>query len=88
MKIGMLWFDNDAQRPLAEKVERAAKYYQTKYGATPNWCYASSRSIGESQVETVVRVSAIKQGQAPQPITLKSARTVLPNHFWLGVSEN
>jgi hypothetical protein len=84
----MLWFDNDAQRPLTEKVERAAKHYQSKYGATPNLCYANPQAFGEGQGEVVVNVSAVKTGKAPEAITLKQARTILPNHFWLGVSEN
>lgn len=87
MKVGMLWFD-DAPRSLTEKIERAAKHYQSKYGATPNVCFAHPRMFEEKQAEVVVKVPALKQGKAPEAITLKQARTILPNHFWLGVSEN
>lgn len=33
----MLWFDNSG-KPLAERVSRAASYYQAKYGKTPTTC--------------------------------------------------
>ena len=88
MKVGMLWFDDDRQRPLTEKIERAAKHYQSKYGATPNMCYANPQAFGEGQNELVVPVPALKAGKVSEQLTLKQARTILPNHFWLGISEN
>ena len=32
MDIGMLWFDNDKKSSIPSKVEKAARYYQKKYG--------------------------------------------------------
>ena len=36
MDIGMLWFDKEDKKCLQEKVERAADYYEKKYGRRPN----------------------------------------------------
>ena len=33
MKTGLLWFDDDPQKRLEEKVQRAATHYERKYGA-------------------------------------------------------
>lgn len=70
---GMLWVDDTTGRPLDLKVERAASYYQQKYGAEPDVCY--------------VHPSALSEG-APSFLSIKivGARHVLPHHLWLGVS--
>ena len=70
MDIGMLWLDSDRQRSLDEKVNRAAEYYREKYGRFPDLCLVNNQSLAEKK--TV--------GQ----IEVEPARTVLPNHFWLG----
>ncbi len=74
MKTGMLWFDNDAKRTLAEKVERAAAYYQKKYGRRPSLCFVHP---------SMLQGDAKKAGE----IALEASRQVLPNHFWLGFQE-
>jgi hypothetical protein len=74
MDIGMLWYDDDTKRKLDEKVARAAQYYQTKYGVAPTICY-----LHPSMLED-------KTGAAGG-VQLRSARTVLVNHFWIGVNE-
>ena len=74
MDIGMLWYDDDTKRKLDEKVARAAQYYQTKYGVAPTICY-----LHPSMLED-------KTGAAGS-VQLRSARTVLVNHFWIGVNE-
>jgi hypothetical protein len=80
MKIGMLWFDDDPKRTLAEKIERAALRYQEKYGAAPNLCYANPGTVGD---QSTLMVKLPKS-----QVILKQARSILPNHFWLGVAEN
>lgn len=87
MKIGMLWFDDDPKRPLEEKIERAARRYQEKYGVTPNLCYANPRTVGDAQPTINLRLHAGKNGKNVPQVTLKQARSILPNHFWLGVAE-
>lgn len=79
MYIGMLWFDNDNKSGLNNRVERAAEYYQRKYGKTPNMCYVHPSMLaptgpdGEGMLDT--------NGVQVRPLS-----TVLPNHFWIGVS--
>ena len=76
MEIGMLWFDNDPKTDLLAKVERAAKYYQEKYGTAPNLCYISPTTPLPEPADT------------PPAITLRHHRSVLANHFWLGVAKD
>ncbi len=71
MNVGMLWLDDDAKRPFAEKVERAAEYYQQKYGRLPELCLVNPGMLAQKQHIGRLEV---------QPL-----RTVLPHHFWLGM---
>lgn len=75
MNIGMLWFDNDPKADLKIKIERAATYYRSKYGKTPNLCFVNPSMIEASPV------------RAPG-IEVRPNRSVLPNHFWLGIFSN
>lgn len=79
MDVGMLWFDNDEKIDLFSKVNRAAKYYQEKYGKQPNVCY-----VHPSMIEEIRNGSAkkIKAGD----IEVRTTITMLPNHFWIGVN--
>ncbi len=74
MKIGLLWYDNDPKADLALKIERAASYYSKKYGQVPNMCF--------------VHPSMLPAGGTTGPIELRSNRSVLPNHLWIGVAES
>ena len=74
MEIGMLWFDDDARRPLPEKVARAAAHYQAKYGAAPTLCFVNPSMLAEG-------------AEAAGGVLLRPARTVMVNHFWIGVGE-
>ncbi len=73
MNIGMLWFDNDRKVDLAVKIKRATSYYKEKYGQTPNVCFVHPSMIP-------------KEGNSEAGIELRTTRSVLPNHFWLGIS--
>lgn len=75
MDIGMLWYDGDAKRQLSEKISRAVAYYRNKYGAQPNVCYVNPSLLANHQLTSL-------------GVQLRPARSVLPDHFWLGVSEN
>ncbi len=72
MNVGMLWLDTDKSRTLDEKVARAAEYYENKYGNLPELCFVNSKVI-----EGSIEVGHIK---------VEAAKTVLPNHFWLGMA--
>jgi hypothetical protein len=73
MTIGMLWFDNDSKADLETKIHRAAQYYHTKYGKEPNLCLLHPRTLGT----TTWKNSGIE---------VRTTRSVLPNHFWLGIN--
>ncbi len=73
MNIGMLWFDNDPKADIKIKIERAATYYQTKYGQKPNLCF--------------VHPSMVQSAPAPaSDIEVRTNRSVRPNHFWIGIN--
>lgn len=74
MRTGMLWYDGDAHADLQTKVQRAAAYYQKKYGIMPTLCFVHPSMLPEEPVRSGV-------------IELRSSKQVLPNHLWLGVPE-
>jgi len=73
MNVGMLWLDTDRKRTLDEKVQRAAEYYKDKYGRLPELCLVNSKAI-KDETKKVGRVR------------VEAERTVLPDHFWLGMA--
>jgi hypothetical protein len=75
MNIGMLWYDNDKQADLATKIQRAVDYYHTKYGKAPNLCLVHPRTLGDLPWKN-------------NGIEVRVTRSVLPNHFWLGVNNS
>lgn len=74
MEIGMLWFDADAKRPIAEKVQRAVDFYAAKYGARPTECYVHPSLLPDSP--------AVMAG-----CRMHANKTILRNHFWLGIEK-
>lgn len=82
MQEGLLWFDADPKRDLAEKVARAADRYRLKFGRRPNLCYVNP--------STLDRVSAELAATSPvelNGVRLVPADNVLKHHFWIGVEE-
>ena len=81
MNVGMLWFDNDVKSDLVSRIERAAIYYKEKYGKAPNICFVHPsmtnriKAVGEDN-------PPIKAGE----IEIRTTRSVLPNHIWIGVN--
>lgn len=72
MKSGLLWYDNSA-KPLAAKIEGAAKRYKEKFGVNPNVCFVNP-------IETDLTAPPALQ------IQVATKLTVMPNHIWLGIS--
>ena len=81
MNVGMLWFDNDSKADLFAKIERAASYYQDKYGKSPNVCYVHP-SMTRSLTPPKENTEPIHAGS----IEVRTTRSVLPNHLWIGVN--
>lgn len=87
MNLGMLWFDNDPKATLEIKIERAAAYYQHKYSHTPTLCFVHPTMIS---FPPPTDLDDTDRGQSPIifcGIEVKKNRSVLPNHFWIGVQE-
>ena len=80
MNIGMLWFDNDQKAELKTKIERAATYYRNKYGKTPTVCFVHPSMLPNAPGSQ--ESSGFKSGG----IEIRTNRSVLPNHFWIGVN--
>jgi hypothetical protein len=74
MIIGMLWFDNDPKAGIEAKVERAAAYYQKKYGKKPDLCFVHPSMLGETKPKSV-------------GVEVRSSGSILPHHFWIGVQQ-
>lgn len=73
METGMLWYDNDPNTELPTKVNRAAAYYQKKYGQLPNLCFVNPKMLGDDQ-------------DTPCPIEVKTNQSILHHHLWIGVA--
>ncbi len=73
MEIGMLWFD-DGPTTLKDKVSQAAAFYEQKFGEKPTHCLVNPKTLngGEGDVAGV---------------TVRKARNVMPNHYWIGIEE-
>lgn len=80
MNIGMLWFDNDPNSDLPTKVTRAASYYTEKYGKHPNLCFVHPSGAAISE-DLDPENQSFKSGD----IEVRLTKSVLPNHFWIGV---
>lgn len=74
MREGLLWYDDDPGRDLAQKVGRAAQYYKKKFGRKPNVCYVHPSQEHEDEE----RVGSV---------AVSSLSSVLRHHFWLGEEE-
>jgi hypothetical protein len=72
---GLLWFDADPKRDLAEKVARAAERYRFKFGRRPNLCYVNAAALDAGSIEI-------------DGIRLVPAANVLKHHFWIGEEES
>ncbi len=75
MKTGMLWFDNDPKTDLPTKIDRAATYYQHKYGQQPDLVFVHP---------TMLKTSPLRDNSH---IEVRPNRAVLPNHLWIGIHE-
>lgn len=73
MNEGLLWFDADKKRDLAEKVARAAERYRVKLGVQPNLCY--------------VHASAMNGIEEVDGVRLVPAATVSKNYFLVSIEE-
>jgi hypothetical protein len=88
MEIGMLWFDNDQKASIPSKVEKAARYYQEKYGVNPTLCYVHPKTIKKGNGE----LKGLRGKGGKEPLQIGKIQVfkndkVLPDHFWIGIRE-
>jgi hypothetical protein len=72
MKFGLLWYDDNPKRPLAEKVDEASQRYYQKFGRRPDTCYVNPASV-----------PAEHGGR--NGVKILGASTIPLHHLWLGV---
>ncbi len=92
MKVGLLWYDDDPGRDLAEKVGRAARRYRQKFGTSPDICYvhpstlSGNPSTGSGQAPST-KLSASGKVRKVGGVRIAPLPSVLRHHFWLGREE-
>ena len=74
METGLLWFD-DSPGALSDRVRRAVEYYAQKFGRSPTLCLVNPAMLQ-------------KDDRTVAGIQVRGARTVMPNHFYLGEEQN
>jgi hypothetical protein len=74
MNVGMMWFDSDPKKPLAQKIGEAAERYQKKYGEAPDACRVPVSMLAETELQ-IGRVS------------VRPMRSILPGHLWIGIDD-
>lgn len=71
MKQGLLWFDNDPKRKLADKIAQAVARHLKKFGYNPTVCYTNPNDLTGPVDIAGMQVEARKH--------------ILRYHFWVGV---
>ncbi len=84
MNVGMLWFDSDSKASLDVRVERAATHYRNKYGKKPTLCFVHPSML--SNEDTTSSEDKPAKARISAGLEVRSNRSVLPNHFWIGVN--
>ncbi len=74
MNEGMLWLDLDPKFNLVQKVERAVRYYQRKYGILPDLCMVNPSMLNGIRPEEM-------------PIPIRPSRFLSPGYLWIGREE-
>jgi hypothetical protein len=72
MMLGMLWFDNAPQKAIVDKINGALEYYQKKYNTMPDTVMVHPSMIAQGEIVSI------------ENVTVKTSRSVMPNHFWVG----
>jgi len=76
MKKGLLWYDDNPERDLVEKIERATRRYEQKFGAQPDVCYVHPNTLkGNGKLQKI------------DDVRVTSLTSMLRHHFWVGREE-
>lgn len=71
----MIWFDNDPQKNINEKINMAIKYYQKKFGSQPTICFLNPK-LQEKFLEN------------EQDIEINYNINLSPDYIWVGIRQN
>ena len=82
MKEGLLWYDDNPGRDLAEKIGRAARRYRQKFGTTPDVCYVHPSVLSPGGTSGGNGKTHKVGGVLVEPLP-----SVLRHHFWVGREE-
>lgn len=75
MKSGLLWFDG-SKKPIASKIEDAARRYKEKFGILPDTAFVNPRDLDtEAKQRPNIKIS------------IAGKATIMPNHIWLGIAK-
>lgn len=83
MKTGLLWFDNDPKRTLADKLARAAAGHEKRTGKKATECHINAKEFSRLSPATLAGAEMIWV----DGIAILPSKTVLEHHMWIGVSE-
>ena len=87
MHTGMLWFSNDANKPLETKIKEAVDYYKNKYGEVPDTCLVHpSMLIGDGRINASFVLDNWTDIGGSK-LTVRPYRPVLPSHIWIGIED-
>ena len=84
MEVGLLWYDDNPGRDLAEKVRQAARRYWQKFGIPANVCYVHPSALGD---DASTKLSASGRMKKVGEVRVSSGPSVLRHHFWIGQEE-
>jgi hypothetical protein len=73
MNNGMLWYDNQTDKPIEVRVQQAVDYFTTKYGHPPFCCFVHPEML-DKPLQLTDTVKVIPNGH------------ILKNHIWLEIS--
>ena len=76
MPYGMLWYEGDKNKPLAQKVTDAALYFKKKYGRMPETCLINDKEAAKLPADTSDEVNV--DGRI---VKIRSWHGIVPKHL-------
>ena len=73
MKEGLLWYDNQVNIDVKERITSAVKFFESKYGYVPKKCFVNPVTL-EKPLELDRKIKVIPNDR------------VMVNHIWLEFS--
>ena len=74
MRQGMLWYDNEKQKEMQEKISGAIAFFQSKYGQIPQACYVHPEEL-KSEI------------LLDEKVKIQTNERMIKNHIWLEFPE-